>query len=335
MEGFTSTAPARPAIFDRMSALADPIRSRLLLVLERHELTVGELCTVVQLPQSTVSRHLKVLADDGWVAGRRDGTRRRYAATLDPSDEATRSLWKLVRDEVASGAAADEDRRRLGEVLARRPTRSQEFFSTAAGRWAQLRGELFGERFDLLALLGLLDDELAVGDLGCGTGLLARSLAPFVRRVVAVDDSSAMLEAAAQRIHGSGGCENVELRQGRLERLPIEDGELDAATLVLVLHHLGEPERAIAEAARALAPGGRLLVVDMLPHEREDYRREMGHVWLGFAEPTITGWLEAAGFERVRFQPLPVDPQAAGPGLFAAGARKSEIETPSKAKERD
>ncbi len=319
MEGFNTAAPARPAIFDRMSALADPIRSRLLLVLERQELTVGELCTVLQLPQSTVSRHLKVLADEGWVAARRDGTKRRYAATLDPADEATQGLWKLVREEVASGAAADEDRRRLDEILAQRPTRSQEFFSTAAGRWAQLRGDLFGERFDLLSLLGLLDDELVVGDLGCGTGLLARSLAPFVRRVVAVDDSTAMLEAAKQRLNG---VESVELRQGRLERLPIADGELDAATLVLVLHHLAEPERAIAEAARALTPGGRLLVVDMLPHEREEYRREMGHVWLGFDESTIAGWLEAAGFERVRCRPLPADPKATGPGLFAAGARK-------------
>jgi SAM-dependent methyltransferase len=310
---------AAPEIYDRLSALADPIRCRLLLLLERNELTVSEICAIVQLPQSTVSRHLKTLADDGWVAAYRDGTSRPYAATLDSRDPATRRLWAVVGEEAGRSPAAHQDLGRLREVLAERRTRSQEFFSSAAGRWAEMRGELFGERFDLLALLGLLDPEWIVGDLGAGTGLLSRSLAPFVGRVIAVDDSAPMLEAAAARLEGFG---NVDLRQGLLEELPIEDGELDAALLILVLHHLAEPERALNEAYRTLKPGGRLLLVDMLPHEHESYRREMGHVWLGFGTEEIERRLSVAGFERLRTCALPPDPRAKGPGLFAAGAFK-------------
>lgn len=315
----TSTAqPSRNGVFEHLSALGDPIRCRLLLLLEERELAVGELCDILQLPQSTVSRHLKVLLDDRWIAARRDGTSRRYSGAL-PTDEGARRLWSAVREEVASGRTAAEDLRRLEGVLAQRRTRSQEFFSTAAGDWAGMRGELFGRRFDLLALLGLLDDRWVVGDLGCGTGQLAWSLSPYVRRVVGVDESDQMLDAARKRLEGMG---NVMLRRGLLEDLPLADEELDAALLVLVLHHLGDPAVALVEAVRCLRPGGRLLVVDMLPHDREEYRQQMGHVWLGFEPERITSWLHEAGLEAAHVLPLAADPDAKGPGLFAASARK-------------
>lgn len=316
----SQTTASSPGVFAHLSALGDPIRCRLLLLLDERELTVGELCDILQLPQSTVSRHLKVLLDDGWIVGRRDGTSRRYSGAT-PADEGARRLWSAVREEVSGGAAVAEDRRRLAGVLARRRSRSQEFFSTAAGEWAGMRGELFGRRFDLLALLGLLDEAWVVGDLGCGTGQLAWSLAPFVRRVVGVDESDQMLDAARRRLEGAG---NVDLRRGRLEQLPLADGELDAALLVLVLHHLANPATALAEASRCLRPGGRLLVVDMLPHDREDYRRQMGHVWLGFEPDRVSAWLHEAGLTAPRVLPLAADPEAKGPGLFAASARTPE-----------
>ena len=307
-------------ILDHMALLSDATRCRAMLALAHQELTVSELCSVLQLPQSTVSRHLKVLADDGWVAAHRDGTSRLYSATPNPADPSAGRLWQLVREQVSAGPAADEDERRMQEILAQRRTRTQEFFSSSAGQWAQLRRELFGERFDLLALLGLLDDSWTVGDLGAGTGLLAKSLAPFVRRLIAVDESEAMLDAAAARINGAP---NVELRRGRLEELPIEDGELDAATLILVLHHVARPEAVLAEAARALRPGGKLLIVDMLPHGRQDFRLEMGHVWLGFSEEGLQEHLAKAGLEGLHFRPLSPDPSAKGPSLFSAVARKA------------
>lgn len=308
-----------PAIFDRMSALADATRSRLLLLLERHELTVGELCQVLQLPQSTVSRHLKLLGDEGWVSARAEGTSRRYRMPMDRMDADARALWQLVRGQVAALGAAEQDAQRLRSVLAQRSTRSREFFSSAAGEWDRLRAELFGRRADLVGLLGLLDDSWTVGDLGCGTGQIAQSLSPFVRRVIAIDSSPAMLDAARERL---AGLDNVETREGELEALPVADGELDAAIVFLVLHYVAEPGEALAQAARALRPGGRLLVVDMMPHDREEYRATMGHVWQGFEAARLEGWLADAGLGAVRYVPLPPDPAAKGPGLFAAGARR-------------
>lgn len=309
-------------IFDRMAALADGTRSRVLLVLERHELSVGELCAVLQLPQSTVSRHLKVLADEGWVVSRAEGTSRRYRMMPDRLDSAAKRLWQLVREQVAGMPAADQDAQRVRSVLAERRSTSQEFFSSAAGQWDRVRAELFGQRADLRALLGLLDEEWSVGDLGCGTGQVAESLAPFVRQVIAVDDSSAMLAAARKRL---SGLHNVEVRSGDLAALPVADGELDAAVLFLVLHHIGEPAQVLAEVARVLRPGGRLLLVDMTPHDRAEYRQRMGHMWQGFSAEQVTAWLEAAGLGTVRYQPLPADPEAKGPTLFAASARRPEV----------
>ena len=305
-----------PTILDGLTALADPTRARLLLVLERHELTVGELCAVLQLPQSTVSRHLKTLADDAWVSCRADGASRRYRAAALPA--ASRRLWQLVRDEVAATVSARHDLHRIDGVLAQRRTKSAEFFASAAGRWDALRTELFGRGAELHALLGLLDEELVVGDLGCGTGQVTEALLPFVGRVVAVDASRAMLAAARRRLHDAP---HAELRAGELEALPIADGELDAAVVSLVLHHVAEPPAALAEARRALRAGGRLLVIDMLPHDREEYRAEMGHVWLGFDAERLGAWLAEAGFDRARYTPLPADPDAHGPSLFAATAR--------------
>jgi ArsR family transcriptional regulator len=322
MGGFinNSLLPEPPSIFERLSTLGDPVRCRLLLLLEGQELTVSEICAVLQLPQSTVSRHLKILSDDGWIQARREGTSRRYSLRSDSPEASARRLWLTVREEVGGGPAAAQDRQRLEGVLAQRRTKSQEFFSATAGEWSGLRQELFGYRFDLHSLLALVDDDWVVGDLGCGTGQITQSLAPFVRRIIAVDESDAMLAAAEQRM---ADRDNVDLRQGRLEALPIEDGALDAAIFVLVLHHLADPSRALTEAARTLGKGGRLLVVDMLPHEREEYRQQMGHVWLGFNEEQLSSWLRAAGFERVRVQALPADPEAKGPTLFAASARKT------------
>ena len=314
----TPRQSSAPLILDHLSALADTTRSRILLLLDRHELTVTELCGIMQLPQSTVSRHLKALADSSWIAARAEGTSNVYAQT--ERDSSARRLWALVREQVGPSPAALQDQRRLQTVLAERRSKSQDFFSSSAGQWDRLRDELFGERFHLAALPAFADAEWTVADLGCGTGQLAAALAPFVGRVVAVDASAAMLQAAKKRLHG---FDNVELRRGDLEALPIDDARLDAATLALVLHHLPEPDAALREVSRVLKPGGRLLIVDMLPHDRENYRLQMGHVWLGFSDEHIRRILDDSGFADVRIVPLSPDPKSKGPGLFVATAKKA------------
>jgi len=312
-------ATRAPAILDHLTALSDPTRSRLLLLLDRHELTVSELCTIMQLPQSTVSRHLKALVDSGWIASRNEGTSHLYTMTRDDLDASARRLWLLVREQVGPTRAATEDQRRLHAALAERRTKSQEFFSSSAGQWDRMRDELYGDRVHLAAFAGFADSRWTLGDLGCGTGQVSAALAPFVDRVIAVDSSAAMLHAAKRRLMG---LENVELRRGELEALPVDDARLDAAALMLVLHHVPEPGKAIAEAARVLRPGGRILVEDMLPHDREGYRQQMGHVWLGFSEEHTGRLLADAGFSRIRIVPVPPDPRAKGPGLFVATAER-------------
>ncbi|HEX5108427.1 MAG TPA: metalloregulator ArsR/SmtB family transcription factor [Vicinamibacterales bacterium] len=307
------------AILDHMSALSDPTRCRMLLLLEKHELTVSELCAVLQMPQSSVSRHLKTLADDDWVTSRRDGTSRFYSMPVDELDSGAKRLWPLIREQVVGTSAAGQDDRRLKGVLTRRRAKSQEFFASAAAGWDRLRSDLFGDSFYLWAVLGLIDPALVVGDLGCGTGQLTEVVAPYVKRVVAVDGSPDMLDAARLRV---GAARNVDLRQGDLESLPIDNGELDAAMLSLVLHYSPSPGRALTEVARSLRKGGRALVVDMLPHERQEYQQQMGHVWLGFTEKQISRFLAVAGFSDVRVRMLPADPDARGPALFAAVAVK-------------
>lgn len=312
----------RPTILDRFQALADATRSRLLLVLARQELTVGEICEVLRLPQSTVSRHLKILAEGSWVRSRPEGTHRLYRldpGTLEPS---ARSLWRLAREEVSPTAVAEEDRRRLAHVLAKRRSRSEEFFAASAGDWDRVRAELFGQTPFGVGLLTLLDPEWRFADLGCGTGILSETVAPFVRELVAVDDSGPMLEACGARI---SRYDNAEVRRGRLEQLPIEDAWADAATLVLVLHHVADPVTVLAEAARVLRPGGRLVVLDMLPHDRAEYREQMGHVWLGFSRDQLARHLEDAGLELRAFHELDPDPDARGPGLFAARASAPDV----------
>ena len=128
-----------------------------------------------------------------------------------------------------------------------------------------------------------------------------------------------MLQAARKNLPDS---KHVQFRHGSLEKLPIENGELDVALMILVLHHMPEPKRVLEAAARSLKTGGRLLVLDMMPHDREEYRQTMGHVWLGFSEKEIGQWLHAAGFKGVRWVPLPPEQRAKGPSLFVATARR-------------
>ncbi|MGQ0640201.1 MAG: ArsR/SmtB family transcription factor [Gemmatimonadaceae bacterium] len=306
------------ALLEQLPALVDPTRARLLYILAQQELTVGELCTVSQLPQSTVSRQLRTLSDEGWVASRAEGTSRYYRMNPDLGDSA-KQLWDLVSADLADGVHATADAERVRAVLAKRRARSREFFAGAASEWETIRESVFGERASLVGMLGLLDGGWTVGDLGCGTAHLTRLLAPFVHRVIGVDASPAMLERA--RV-STNDFANVELRTGELEKLPLEDGTLDAAILALVLHNVADPAAVLREAGRALRAGGRLLVLDVMPHSREDLRQRMGHVWQGFSADQLMNWMRQANCPHTRYIALPPDLTAEVPALFVATASR-------------
>jgi ArsR family transcriptional regulator len=310
---------ARPeGLLGWMEGLADPTRLRLLHVLERHELGVAGLCEVLQLPQSTVSRHLKILSSQGWIEVRRQGANRLYRMSggVDP---AARRLWKVARAESERWATLQHDQLRLERLLRERRGAAEDFFAGAAADWDRLRAEWYGTGFGTAALVSLLPPEWTVADLGCGTGALAATLSPAVARVVGVDRSADMLRAARRR---TAGLANVELRRGALEELPLEDAGCDAALLVLSLGWVDDPARALAEAARVVRPGGRLALVDAVLHDDDDFRRRAGQVWPGFEPARVVELLGAAGWADATCRPLAPEPAARGPALLLARARR-------------
>jgi len=316
-----SAARQPEALLSWMESLSDPTRLRLLRLLERHELGVAELCEVLQLPQSTVSRHLKVLGDEGWVRSQADGTARRYRMVAE-RDGAARRLWSIAREETAAWATAAQDQLRLSRRLAARRPATEAFFAGAAGQWDRLRREIYGQEFEREALTALLPSSFVVADLGCGTGTVSAALAPHVARVIGVDQSLSMLRAAKKRTAGS---RNVELRQGSLEALPLESSAVDGCLMILALAYVAEPLRALREAGRILRPGGRLVVVDLLSHDRDEFRRQMGQAQMGFEPRALEAVLGDAGFLGSRARPLPPEVGAKGPALvLATGSRSLE-----------
>ncbi len=291
-----------------LQTLADPTRVRLLAILNREELSVSEMCAVLQLPQSTVSRHLKVLNGDGWVGNRREGTNQLYWLDRDRWSSDRAQLWTWVCKQNETSATSAQDRSRLTQILTER-SRSEAFFSSAAEQWDRMRVELFGSQLDAFVLAATLPSTARVVELGCGSAPLAQLVSPYVEQVVAVDSSNAMLAAAKQRI---GNAENVQFLQSNLSELALNDRHFDAAWLVLVLPYIHDPVSVLTESARVLKPNCSLVIVDLMPHDRVAYRQEMGHVRLGTEKQELESWLAKSDLQLTRFNPLPPDRTAKG-----------------------
>lgn len=309
------------AMLERIGGLHDPMRLRLLALLNDHELAVGELAAAVQAPQSTVSRHLKRLLASGWINRRSQGPQTLYrhsGTNLEP--EAWR-LWEAVTAGLCEDPTHEEDLRRVREILASRKVDSRAFFGSLGGDWSDLRGQLFGRTILDAWLPVMLDPDLVIADLGCGTGQITATLCPFVGHVHAIYREPAMLKAAQTRLSDAN---NVSFHEAYLHETPLPNGSVDVAILSLVLHHLPDPGLTIEAAARVLKDDGRLILLDMIRHDRTDYRDTMGHLHLGFEEAEVTSWCQQAGLKTVQWHPLRPDPEAAGPSLFAATASRKK-----------
>lgn len=308
-----------PPLLGWLATLSDMARLRTLRILEHEELSVGELSKSLQLPQSTVSRHLKTLLDGGWIDRRSVGTASMYRLGQNTLSPDAHELWTLTKHQLGSTATLEEDDARLAEVLAQRRVDSKSFFGRMGSEWDQLRQDLFGQKFTLEAMLSLVSPDSVIADLGCGTGNAAEYLASHVKKIIAIDREPSMLEEAKKRLEK---YDNIEFLIGELTDLPLADGSIDVATVFLVLHHVPEPAEAILEIARTLSEDGMLMIVDMITHDRDSYRHAMGHLHLGFEESTLRSWSENAGLKGFRYQRLRPDTESKGPGLFVVTMRR-------------
>lgn len=318
-----------PETVPTFRALADATRQRLLQLLGRHELNVHELVSVLGQPQSTVSRHLKVLRVAGLVNDRREGTTVYYRIASPNGNDGVGAILRQTLEWIAEQPLASDVSRGLTRVLSQRTAESREFFEELGNRWDELRLRWFGEQFHLEALLALLPSDWTVADVGAGTGFLIPVLAAHFDRVIGVDHAEAMLAVATDRVNRAG-ITNAELRSGSLEALPIKDGECDLVIAMLVLHHVASPATAIREMVRVVRPGGRLLIVEQAAHENEFFAMEMGDRWWGFEAGQVERWVKSAGVDRPQVTTLATAASsedfggAGAPSLFAVTGSVNE-----------
>lgn len=283
-------------------ALADETRLRLLNILCRHELNVNELVAILEMGQSRISRHLKILSASGLLTWRREGL---WVFYTTPCEGPGRAFIDAILPCIERDAALQADLDMARSMVEERTHTTRQFFNNIAEDWDKLSREVLGA-FDLPeAVLALMPAcEVAV-DLGCGTGNVLAAMLRKARLVIGVDGSPRMLELARRRFAAEGG--RVSLRIGDLSHLPLGDGEASFASLNMVLHHMVAPGEIFREIKRVLHPGGRLVLTDFNRHTDERMRLDYGDRWLGFDAETLQGHLSRAGFRVLSSRLAPVE----------------------------
>jgi ubiquinone/menaquinone biosynthesis C-methylase UbiE/DNA-binding transcriptional ArsR family regulator len=280
------------SILKALRLLGDPNRLRILLLLEREELSVAELQEILAAGQSTLSTQLAQLKQAGLVEDRRTGKNILYR--LKPPPDGLMDLLRQGAREIPE-AASDGDALEL--VLRKRRDRMRAYFDGLAGKFG--REYVPGRSWQGVAemLLKLLPP-LVIADLGAGEGTLSQLLAQRASDVIAVDNSEKMVEfgSGLARRHGLA---NLHYRQGDLEALPIKDASVDVALFSQSLHHAQHPRRAVAEAHRILRPRGRIVVLDLVKHNFEEARELYADLWLGFTELELQKFLRGSGFKEI------------------------------------
>jgi ubiquinone/menaquinone biosynthesis C-methylase UbiE/biotin operon repressor len=282
-----------PSIVKTLRVAADPNRLRILLLLDGEELSVAELQEILAMGQSTISTHLSQLKQAGLVEDRRTGKNNLYR--LSPSDGGPLDqILAQAKQEIPEAPRDQAARRR---VLKKRQDKTRAFFDSVAGRLS--RDYVPGKSWKSLAeaLLRLLPP-VTIADLGAGEGGSALLLSRTAKRVIAVDSSARMIEVGREEARRNG-IGNIDFRLGDMEELPIGAGEVDLVWISQSLHHALHPERALEEAARILAPGGRIAILDLARHRFEEARELYADEWLGFSESDLESMLAHAGFTQI------------------------------------
>lgn len=287
-------------LLDVFKALGDGARLRILRAVEIAELSVAEIVQALQMPQSSVSRHLKPLRDSGLLETRREGTSVYYRRGPVFQDAA---FAQLLSEKLAELRGASRDRAAVDKVLDQRRKEGTKFFDEIAGRYGSLTEPGGGWR-GMAAALAAGFSAKSVADIGCGEGGLTLLLARFAKKVTAVDLSAQMLRVVQERSAEAGVSGRVAVEKGDLEKLPLKANSEDAVFISQVLHHAARPGKALKEGARILKPGGQMILLDLSRHDQEWMRDEWADQWLGFDEAELKGWLKDADLQVKVFQTL-------------------------------
>ena len=289
-------------IIKQFKALSDPTRLRLLNILNHYELNVNEIVSIVDMIQSGVSRHLKILLESGLLVSRKDGSFIYYSAN---KIRDTFPLINLACAGIEKEIVCAQDLKKAKQSINIRKNRTKRFFRTVAPQWDRLKKEVLGN-FDLNGIL----KQIALGcdrvaDLGCGTGEMLGSLFKEDKKIlIGVDSSPEMLEQARIKLPSPNA---IDLRLGELENLPMKDQEVDTVIMSMVLYHIFEPEKSLNEVFRVLKPGGTFLLADFEKHDQENIKEIIGGSWLGFEKDQINTWFSTCGFSLKSFDRYEVE----------------------------
>ena len=271
-------------------ALSDDTRLRIFNLLMKHELNVNEIVSSMNMGQSRISRHLKILSDSGLVKSRRDGLCVFYSAA---ADGRVKGFINLTAGLIAGDPEMKKELERLELILKERAKEKIRYFDRIAPDWDMIKGDIIGNADIAGAIVSNSKRAEVAVDLGCGTGGLMLEIRKRAKRVIGVDRSQKMLDEARRRLPQG---DSFELRLGELDHLPMRDGEADLAVINMVLHYLPSPRDCIKEAARILKKRGHLVIADLDTHENEEMRLKYGHRWLGFGAEEMKRWLVSSGF---------------------------------------
>jgi ubiquinone/menaquinone biosynthesis C-methylase UbiE len=320
----------RDSLLAALRAAGEETRLRILSLLAEGELNVSDLTDILGQSQPRISRHLKLLAEAGLIERHREGA----WAFFHLADRGAigAAVKALVVNLDPKDARLSADKARLTAVRETRAKTAQAFFAGLASQWDRLRSLHVPEEAVETAIREAVGERplRALLDLGTGTGRMLQLLAPNALRAVGVDASPAMLAVARANLERAG-LSRVELRQGDIHALPVERNAFDLVLVHQVLHYLDDPARALREAAAALSPGGRLLVVDFAPHDLEFLREEHAHRRLGFAREQFAGWLDESNLDLVMqrdLKPSAKDKNALTVSLWLARDRRTMTDWP-------
>ncbi len=280
-------------IINSFKALSDITRLRIFNLLFNRELNVNEIVAILEMGQSRISRHLKILSDSGLVKMRRDGLWAFYSA---PGDIKTKPLAHICAEYIKEENICLADLEKLGKFILERGEKREKFFNSIAGEISEIKKNILGDISLNDIIAELIKGAKKTADLGCGNGELLKLLVSKGIDVIGVDRSPVMLQEAKKKLRGFQR-DLYDLRLGEIEHLPMRERETDSAVLSMVLHYVDRPAMAIEECGRVVKKRGLLLVADIDTHKNESLRKDYGHRWLGFDKDLISSWMGSSGFK--------------------------------------